>query len=86
MFAEVQVNYFVLRAWKENPLLTKRQIGVLSSWKDEDPENDLSLTQREVRAGKDFLRQHAQRATTTYFQRNAYSGRVLNGRGKSCRK
>jgi hypothetical protein len=44
MFAEVLFNAFVLRKWKENPAITKREIGLSYTWMEDKPENDLPLS------------------------------------------
>ncbi|MGA8102766.1 MAG: hypothetical protein WB869_11455 [Candidatus Acidiferrales bacterium] len=59
MFAEVLFNTFVLRKWKENPAITKREIGFSHNWLEDKPENNLPLSQTEVEKMKKFLRQHA---------------------------
>jgi hypothetical protein len=59
MFAELMFHYFALRKWKLNPAATKRQIGMLSSWNEDRPENYLPLSRAEVARMKRFLRKHA---------------------------
>jgi|WetSurMetagenome_2_1015567.scaffolds.fasta_scaffold1351485_2 hypothetical protein len=58
MFTELQAASFVLQKWKDNPQLTKRQIGGWSHWKTDAPENDRSLTTEEVESYKQLLREH----------------------------
>ena len=65
MFIELQGAYFVLRAWKNNPKLSKKQIGIFSHWKDDGPENERPLTEDEVERFKQFLREHA---PTSYYE------------------
>lgn len=65
MFAALQSTYFILRAWKKNPLLTKRQIGVMHQWKDDTEENNKPLTQEEVEGMKSFLKEHN---STVYYE------------------
>jgi len=59
MFAEVMFNFFALKRWRANPAATKREIGLLSSWKEDRPENHLPLSRAEVAKMKEFLRRHA---------------------------
>jgi len=59
MFAEVLFNFFALKRWRANPVASKREIGLLCSWKEDWPENDLPLSQAEVERMKTFLRRHA---------------------------
>jgi hypothetical protein len=59
MFAELMFHYFALRKWKLNPAATKRRIGLLSSWKEDRPENNLPLSPAEVTRMKKFLGKHA---------------------------
>lgn len=45
----------ILKSWAENPKLTKRQIGVWSHWKADDPENDKPSTPEEIQKYKNIL-------------------------------
>ncbi len=65
MFVELQSAYLVLRAWKENPKSSKREIGVFSHWKDENPKNDKPLTEKEVEVFKKLLRENN---PTAYYE------------------
>jgi len=56
---EVQLADLVLKKWKDNPQLAKRQIGLWSHWKTEGPENDEPLTTEQVDHYKQVLRKHA---------------------------
>lgn len=59
MFIELQAASFVLKKWKDNPQLTKRQIGGWSHWTTDTPENDKPLTTEEVDRYKKLLLEHA---------------------------
>jgi len=59
MFAEVMFNFFALKRWRENPAAAKREIGLLSSWKEDRPENQSPLSRTEVARMKRFLQKHA---------------------------
>lgn len=63
MLYELMAITFVLRAWKKDPNLSKREIGVWSHWKDESAQNELPLTESEVERMKSFMRRHS---PTTY--------------------
>jgi hypothetical protein len=53
---EVMAVELVLKKWKDNPQLTKRQFGAWSSWQTQ---NDKPLTTEEVDHYKQFLRKYA---------------------------
>lgn len=65
MFIELQSAYFVLRAWKKNPKLSKREIGVFGQWTDDNPENEKPLTEKEVEGFKKLMRENN---PTTYHE------------------
>ena len=65
MFAEIVGAHYVLKAWKQNPTATKRQIGVWQHWKVDDEENERPLSESEVQDLKKFLRRNA---PTGYFE------------------
>lgn len=64
MFVELLATRLVLQEWKQNPSLTKKQIGLWMHWMEDREENDHALSQAEFGQMKDFLRRHA---PTTYF-------------------
>lgn len=43
---------WVLKAWKKNPKLTKRQIGVWYSWKADTKENNQPLSESYIKGLK----------------------------------
>lgn len=47
---------FVLAKWKRNPNLTKRQIGVWSSWSEDTEENNQPLSKSEIKRMKKTLK------------------------------
>jgi hypothetical protein len=55
MMLELHAAYLVLTTWKENPTLSKKQIGVWSHWKNDTR----PLTEDEVDGFKRLLREHA---------------------------
>jgi len=59
MFCELLCYYNILKAWKKNPKLHKKELPGWSSWKEDIPENNKPLTAEEVRFYKNFLRKHA---------------------------
>lgn len=65
MFAELQSTYFILKAWKKNPMLTKKQIGVMHQWKEGAEENNKPLMQGEVESSKKLLEEHS---STAYYK------------------
>ncbi len=65
MFIELQATYLILEKWKENPELTKKEIGILSSWKEDKEKNNKPLTKKEVEDMKDFLKKYN---PTAYFK------------------
>lgn len=65
IFVELIFNKYVLSKWKENPNLSKREIGFRSDWKDGNPENDKPLSDTEVQRMKNFVRKHN---TTAYYE------------------
>lgn len=56
-FFYLQAISLVLKRWKENPKLTKRQIGVWSHWMTDDPENDKPLASEDVGRYKRILKE-----------------------------
>jgi len=46
----------ILKKWRKNPKLTKREIGVWNAWQEDIPANNRPLTQKEVRGYKEFLK------------------------------
>ena len=46
---------FILKKWAKSPKLTKKEIGVWSHWKTDDPGNDKPLTSEEVKKYKEIL-------------------------------
>ncbi|HRR39329.1 MAG TPA: hypothetical protein P5570_01040 [Candidatus Paceibacterota bacterium] len=58
MFTDLLSTYFILVAWKKNPSLTKRQIGVMHQWKEDTEENNKPLTKDEVEGMKSFLKKY----------------------------
>ena len=58
MFAELLCAYLVLKTWKNNPKLTKREIGLAYDWRSSNLENDKPLTEKEVESKKKFLREN----------------------------
>jgi hypothetical protein len=65
MLAEILAAHLVLKAWKQNPAATKREIGVWQHWKQDDEENERPLSEVEVHEMKKFLRRNA---PTGYFE------------------
>ena len=59
VYIEIMFNYFALKRWKANPAASKLEIGLLSSWKEDRPENHLPLSRTEVARRKRFLRKYA---------------------------
>jgi len=45
MFAEILAAHLVLKAWKQNPAATKREIGVWQHWKEDHEENERPLSE-----------------------------------------
>lgn len=56
MLIEIQATAMVLKKWRKNPKLTKREIGVWSHWSEDIPKNNLPLSSKEVKDYKDFLK------------------------------
>lgn len=46
----------ILKIWKKNPNLTKRQIGVWYSWKADTKENNLPLSLKEIKSYEETLK------------------------------
>lgn len=65
MLYEIMAITSVLRAWKRDPNLSKREIGVWSNWQNDNPGNELPLSETEVERMKTFMRKHN---PTTYHQ------------------
>jgi hypothetical protein len=57
MLYELLAIHSVLNAWKNNPKLSKREIGIWGHWKDENPENDKPISASEVERMKSFFRE-----------------------------
>jgi hypothetical protein len=49
----------ILEKWKENPTLTKQEIGVWSRWKEGGQNTGVPLSKKEVQRMKEFLRRVA---------------------------
>ncbi len=59
MFVEIQKANSILRSWKNDPRLSKREIVKDYGWEDNnDPENNKPLTEKEVKSFKKFLREN----------------------------
>jgi len=71
MFIEIQCAYFILRNWKENPIATKREIGLWAHWKEEREENDRPLSSEDVKRMKALLRHHASSSYGELFPEEA---------------
>ena len=56
MLIEIQATAMILKKWRKNPKLTKREIGVWNAWQEDIPANNRPLTQKEVRGYKEFLK------------------------------
>jgi hypothetical protein len=56
---ELMATVSVLKRWRDNPALTKREIGVWSHWTDGGDEMDVPLTQEEVAQMREFVRRVA---------------------------
>ena len=52
-----QAIHFILKKGVKDPKLTKREIGVWSHWKTDDPENDKPLSQKEVEKYKKIIKE-----------------------------
>ena len=59
MIIELQAMHLILKMHKQNPYITKREIGVWSSWKEDIPENNKPLSEREIERYKSYLKKHA---------------------------
>lgn len=67
MFVELIFADWVLRIWKKNPTMTRRQIGLDYSWKSDSLENDKPLTAEEVTGLKNRLRERAPKVLYDIF-------------------
>ena len=62
---EIQAAFLVLKKWNQNPVATRRQIGVWKHWNEEKAANDRPLSAVEMATMKTYLRQHA---PTSHFK------------------
>lgn len=46
----------ILKKWRKNPDLTKREIGVYSNWKDNNEENNKQLSLKEIKSYEETLK------------------------------
>ena len=67
MQIELMATYFVLRRWKENPGATKKEIGIYYHWTWDKQENNVPLSQKEVRRMKEFQRKYCPSAYYKLF-------------------
>lgn len=65
MLYELMAYARILEAWKKDPNLSKREIGVWGHWQNENAQNELPLTESEVERMKSFMRRHN---PTTYHK------------------
>lgn len=65
MMAELQGTYLTLKKWKENPKLTKREIGVWYYPENKDEKHDKPFTEVEIESMKKFLEKNN---PTAYYQ------------------
>jgi hypothetical protein len=59
VFIEVMGCNWILEKWKENPTLTKRELGLWGGGKKGGPGTDVPLSEKEVQRMKEFLRRVA---------------------------
>jgi hypothetical protein len=70
MFVAIQITYWVLKRWNENPAATKREIGIWQHWKQETEDSDRPLTEVEVERMKTFLRRNAPASYFSIFAKD----------------
>ena len=58
MYNVLLATYLVLSAWKKNPALSKREIGLWAHWSEETEDNNKPLSESEIARMKLFMRTH----------------------------
>lgn len=68
MMAEIQAMDFILRKWKANPNLNKKEIIRAYNWEeDQDPENNRPFSNKEIERAKKSLKQLSPAAYKSIF-------------------
>lgn len=61
----VLVLHWILKSWKENPKVTRKELGWVFSWQGDTPESNKPFTAKEIEGFKSGLRR---RQKGTYFR------------------